>query len=44
MARGCKLRKIVSVEVHRQWKNMEVVKHEDQIFTIYKGNFYDYFY
>ena len=23
---------------------MEVVKHEDQIFPIYKGKFYDYFY
>ena len=38
----CKLRKSVSVEPQKQWKKMEVVKKEDQIFSIYKGKFYGY--
>ena len=44
MARECKLRKSDSVEAQKQWKNMEVLKQEDQIFLIYKGKFYRYCY
>ena len=44
MARECKLRKSVSVEVKKQWKKMEVVKKEDQRFPIYKGKLYGYCY
>ena len=42
MARECKLRKNVLVEVHKQWKKMEVGKQKDQIFL--KGKFYGYSY
>ena len=42
MAIECKLRKSVSVEAQKQWKKMEVVKQEDQIFLKHKGKFYGY--
>ena len=42
MAREFKLRESVLVEDQKQWKNMEVVKQEDQRFLKHKGKFYGY--
>ena len=41
MAIECKLRKSASVEAQKQWKKMEVVKQEDQIFLKHKVNSMD---
>ena len=42
MAIECKLRKNVSAEAQKQWKEMEVGKQKDQIFL--KEKFYGYRY